>query len=418
MPAPDVYGDGMLDPLPEENPFRKIPYGGILYATDREPAGPDDEEPYYLSKRGSILRLGVARIQLGETQILWPQARQYSLLKNRTNEYPLKVTGVDEWGILGTTVPFFTNGLGIQGETLPADASQRYVDAINAQLAESERKDVILYVHGFKVTYENPILVATELWHFLGYQGAFIAYAWPSTPSQFAYIRDSDTSAGFARNFRQLLELIATKTDAERIHIIGYSNGTRLVSRSLEQLALKYHDTPVETIQRKMRIGNVLLIGSDVDRTVFSSYITDGLLRVPKHLAIYISEYDKALGLSKSITRNARLGQMFEQGEMSYAASNLLKTRADAISVINVSEAPRVDIGSGHDYFTQSPWASSDILMTLAYDLSPDERGLVRQEGIPLFKFPPDYIERLWTAVMNVDDEFAKAYQDSKENTE
>ena len=42
MPAPDVYGDGLLNPLPETNPFDRIPYDGILFATDRAPATEED----------------------------------------------------------------------------------------------------------------------------------------------------------------------------------------------------------------------------------------------------------------------------------------------------------------------------------------------------------------------------------------
>ncbi len=38
MPAPDVFGDGLLNPLPEQDPMALIPYGGLLYATDRLPA--------------------------------------------------------------------------------------------------------------------------------------------------------------------------------------------------------------------------------------------------------------------------------------------------------------------------------------------------------------------------------------------
>ena len=30
MPAPDVYGDGLLNPLPEYNPLDKIPYNGVV----------------------------------------------------------------------------------------------------------------------------------------------------------------------------------------------------------------------------------------------------------------------------------------------------------------------------------------------------------------------------------------------------
>ena len=44
MPAPDVFGDGMLNPLPEYDPFVETPYNGILYVTDREPATPNDTE--------------------------------------------------------------------------------------------------------------------------------------------------------------------------------------------------------------------------------------------------------------------------------------------------------------------------------------------------------------------------------------
>ena len=46
MPAPDVYGDGLINPLPEINPIPNIPYKGILYATDRQPATKDYPQHY------------------------------------------------------------------------------------------------------------------------------------------------------------------------------------------------------------------------------------------------------------------------------------------------------------------------------------------------------------------------------------
>lgn len=83
MPAPDVYGDGMLNPLPEYNPFNDIPYRGILYATDRAPAGADDQEKYYLNDRGQILRVGVANVELGDKSFEWDSARVGSTLHSR-----------------------------------------------------------------------------------------------------------------------------------------------------------------------------------------------------------------------------------------------------------------------------------------------------------------------------------------------
>ena len=413
MPAPDVYGNGMLNPLPEFNPFVDMPYDGILYATDRRPATTDDPEKYYLNDRGHILRLGVAGVDLGEKQFAWEKARVISMLKSRTEKYPVRVRNADEWGLLGSTVPYWVD-VDLQFKSqAPPDATDRYAAAINAQLAHSGSKDVYIYVHGYKVVYENPVLVAAELWHFLGYKGAFIAYAWPSTPSKFAYIKDSDTSSGFARNFRLLLEFLAEKTDAERIHVVGYSNGTRLVTRAMEQLALMNHDKTADEIFDKLHIENVILVGSDLDRGVFSSYVSDGLFKISRHLNIYMSKYDKALGVSQFLTRRQRLGQMFggAGGDMTPSGRKFISQNRERLILINVSDAEGAGTGNGHGYFRNSPWASSDILMTLTYGLSPEQRGLLEQEDFPVFTFPPDYIARLWEAIEDVDPVFAERYR-------
>ncbi len=410
MPAPDVYGDGLLNPLPESNPFERIPYDGILFATDRAPAEEDDSEQYYRNDRGHLVRLGLAEIQFGKKEFQWDFARQVSMLKSRTSEFPVKISKVEEWGMMGSSVPdWFDMSLVSEDET-PPDATDRYAEAINAQLAVSKKKHVYIYVHGYKVVYENPVLVSAELWHFLGYEGAFIAYAWPSTPSKFAYIKDSDTSAGYARHLRLLLEFIAEKTDAEEIHVIGYSNGTRLVTRAMEQLALIHSGETDEQIFEQLRIKNVILVGSDLDRGVFGSYMSDGLLSVSKHTSIYMSKHDRALGLAQFLTRRQRLGQLWggKGGELHPLARQAMIENSGRLSFINVTDAEGSDTGNGHGYFRSSPWASSDVLMSIYYDLPPGQRGLVSQEDMPIYTFPPDYITRLWQSIRAVDPEFSE----------
>jgi hypothetical protein len=379
MPAPHVFGDGMLDPLPDSNPMELVPYHGVLYATDRAPADEDSRQNYYLDERGQLVRLGVATIALHEADIDWEGVREISLLKNRTDRYPLTVTGATEYGILEDTIPGFALREDF-GEDL-LDGDEEFAAAVNAQLARSSRKHVYIYVHGYKVVFENPMLVATELWHFLGYDGVMVAYAWPSTPSKWAYIRDTDTSNGYARHFRKLLEFLAEKTDAEEIHIIAYSNGTRLVGRALEQLALMNDGRPREEIHARHKLGHAIFVGSDLDREVFAAYLADGALDVPRHMSVYVSDKDRALGAARWLTRRERLGQMAEGA----------------------------DTGNGHGYFRSSPWASSDILMKLAYDLNPEERGLVLKTNMPVWEFPPDYMQRLWAALAEINPEFRRA---------
>ena len=247
MPAPDVYMDGTVNPFQgiEDIPDESMPYNGILYATDRKPSNRKDL--FYANERGFLLRLGIADIILGKNTLDWEEARRISLLKNRSNKYPLKLTSVEEIGILDRSVSEWQDPA-----ILPPDLNapaETFAEKVNAKLKISRRKEIMIYVHGYKVVFENPLLVATELWHFLGYDGVFIAYAWPSTPSVFAYISDLETAEYTTRNLRLFLEYLAEETNAERIHLIGYSAGTRVVISSLVQLALEHKFEDKKTVQ-------------------------------------------------------------------------------------------------------------------------------------------------------------------------
>ncbi|MBW2294183.1 MAG: alpha/beta hydrolase [Deltaproteobacteria bacterium] len=398
MPPPDVYDDGVIDPFADAISIEDLPYDGILYATDRSPATEEASEPFYANAPGGLLRLGVARVDLVGNEVSWDDIRDISLLKQKSARYPLKVAAIREYGVLDRSATQFSSPDSIGADPhLPAE---RFASSVNSKLATSNRKDVYIYVHGYKVVFENPILVAMELWHFLGYDGVFIAYSWPSTPSRFAYLKDTETAEGNARDLRLLIEYLAEETNVERINIIGYSAGTRLVARTLEQLALKHERDLRAEIQATLRIGKVLLIGSDIDREVFANYLADGLLEVPGHVSIYVAEQDRALRFAERLTRRQRVGQAWSRTAMAPQLVEYLIEPEAGLSIINVSAAPGASSGNGHRYFRQSPWASSDVLITLSTDLAPGDRGLVREGDSPVWTFPNDYIERLRAALL------------------
>jgi pimeloyl-ACP methyl ester carboxylesterase len=392
MPAPDIYDDGRIDPLPSRNPFELLPYGGMLYATDREPATEEHRERFYRNSRGFLLRLGMGEIDFGPEGIDWEEARRISLLKNRAVEYPVTVTDIDELGVLASSYSIFTAPLEPDPEArLPAE---RFAGLVNEKLAMSKRKDVFIYVPGYKVVFENPLLVATELWHFLGYDGVFIAFAWPSTPKSLAYFSDIETASLSAHTLRLLIEYLAGETDAERIHIVGYSAGTRVVLNALFQMALAGEAGNRDFYRQSFRLGNVILVGSDFDRGLFGAFLHEGLLNVPERLTVYLSEADKALGISRFFFRRERLGQMWKDRELAPGALKFIRQHEE-LTLIDVTGAEEARSGNGHDYFRRSPWVSSDILMTLYYNLPPAERGLETYEKWPVWHFPPGYIDEL-----------------------
>lgn len=407
MPAPEVYDEDQINPLADNTLLENSPYQGMLYVTDRVPAGDDDREDFYLNERGRVIRAGVGTIHVEGVEMTWEEARAVSLAKTRSQKYPLQVDTVNEFGVLKEILPFdFLNDPG-DYENEPA-ADQKFIDLINGKLAASNKKDIFIYVHGYKVVFEDPLLVATELWHFLGYEGVFIAYSWPSTPKRAAYFKDIETSNLTARNLRLLLKFLARNTDAERIHLVGYSAGTRVIITAIHQLALEYKSSTKEQVQAKLHIANVSLVGSDYDRTRFGGAIADGFLKVSAVTTIYESRHDKVLGMSRFFFREERLGELADSANATPTIRNFL-LNTDDIFFVDASDAEGSAAGNGHAYFRNSPWASSDLLMTLMYRLSPEERGLIRPDGELSWSFPPDYISRLRQAIFKANPALGEA---------
>jgi len=391
MPAPTVFAEGIVDPFQGSGP--KGSKYGMLYATDRAPSeSGKDGFRFYTNKRGRALRFGVARIEVTEEQDLeqpvgWEEGKRMTLSADREIDMHLQIKEIEEFGVYDQSAELRRWTTGLSGE--PA---KRFADAIDKRLGDAQVKDVYVYTHGYKTNFEFPVLVSSELWHFIGYEGVFVAYAWPAGQSALAYTADIETANQSARNMRLLLEFLSKRTKARRIHVIGYSAGTRVVMAAMGQLALLYGGRTKQQLARELRIGHVILVGADVDLDLTAGYLDDGLLDLCRSFTVYQSSADSPLGFSKWITHRKRLGQLFE-GEQSKAGKRLMEQRRDLV-VIDVTKAEGAKSGNGHGYFRKSPWASSDIALNLRYDKPPAKRGLVRNKN-GIWTFPDDYVERL-----------------------
>ena len=395
MPTPAAYEDA-------STPFGEVAAGeggtahlDMLYATNRAPATADEKDPYYSGERGYLVRVGASQISFGDSDVTWDKAREISLLKNRPGEFPLRVQSVKEFGVIPNSVSVFTPYE--QGPEIYARDARQFADAINARLERSDIEDVFIYVHGYKVIFENPLLVASELWHFLGYEGAFVAFSWPSRPSTLAYFKDIESARLSAWALRKLIDYIGEETNAKRIHIIGYSAGTRVVLNALHEIALSHPGQSSAEIQAETRLGNVILVGSDVDTGVFAGHILDGMLNVQERMTLYGSAGDKALKISEKVFVHRRMGEVLA-GSLNERMREFV-VKNPQLALVDITGAADFDTGNGHAYFRKSPWVSSDVLMTLRYGLGPEDRGLTRNEGSPIWRFPDDYLARFDAAL-------------------
>ena len=148
MPAPAVFEDGDINPLPKGPPPVSYDDFRMLYATDRKPSDDPDERPFYLNEPGYIVRLGHARVKAGPAGVDWETVRRTSLAKNRTRKYPLEVQSVNETGALASTYSFLTRSA--PGSTAPDQRGKKFAELVNQRLTASGAKDVYVYVHGFR----------------------------------------------------------------------------------------------------------------------------------------------------------------------------------------------------------------------------------------------------------------------------
>jgi esterase/lipase superfamily enzyme len=390
MPTPAIYESGVIDPFQSlKKQDNRI---AMLYATDRRPAAENDPEPFYLNQRGGLLRLGEATVRLGEQDQKWTEVARISMTPRRSRAFPLQVVDAHELGVLYDSYSVFDPPHVLARRS--REPEKKYAAAINAKLRQSRLKDIYIYVHGFRVNFENPVLRASEYWHFMGFEGVFIAYAWPSTPSLWAYLSDAETAVASARNLRLFLRFLRLNTEARHIHILGYSTGTRLVIEALKEITLIHAFSDEDQIRRQSPLGQVMLVGSDIDVSIFGRLLLDGLLKIISNLSLYMSDLDDALKFSAWVYDRERLGQINSPAQMDEHVGEILR-KLDKLDLIDVTHAPDITAGDGHSYFRTSPWISSDIMVSLLYGLSPSERGLLRPPQQPFWMFPEDYVEQL-----------------------
>lgn len=392
MRPPVIIAEGVVDPFQSIHPIEMNERFAVLYATGRAPANSGDKQRFYRNQRGDRLRLGAGAIQVGGGDMTFDQIKQQFNSENRDQELALSIAEIDDFGFLSKSLKPIDGDLDLDDEPEPGD--KLFAEEVNRKLATSTNKDVFIYVHGYKVVFENPLLVAGSLWHFTGYDGVMIAFAWPSTPNFLAYVSDLETTRYSARNLRLLVEFLSENTDCERIHILGYSAGTGLVMSTLDQLALMNSDLTKDEVQAKYRIAHVVLVCSDIDRGIFSNQLANGAWKIPKELVIYCSSVDSTLGMSQVLFGRERLGQIFDEEQLSERSLHFLRSQQH-VTLIDVSNAENVTANNGHAYFHKSPWVSSDLLLTLTTDLPPGERMLTRPDNSAVWHFPDDYVERL-----------------------
>jgi len=384
VPTPIVMQDERLDFSQTVLPERRATEVSVLFATRRAPAPPDAPERYARAA-GDAVRVGVARVQLGEPGWSFDDLVKSDRTSRPETPRPARVVAVDEFGTFGAP--------GREGE-------RAFVAAIDRQLAHSPDRSVVIYVPGYRATFDQVMILMGSWAHFLGRDSTVIAFSWPTGTRWWNYLADCRNARAFIPDIARLITLVAEESQARRLNLIAFSCGSPLVAEALVQLRQAHPDEDRAALQGRYRIANDIYIAADIDLQTFARSHLPALLDMAGRTEVYLSQNDTALRFAAWLARASRLGRpSFDEltrEELETLASN---EQLVTIDVTDVEGAHELTGMRGHGYWFANQRVSSDVLLSMVYPFDPVWRGLVHGPGVGLWTFPDDYPQRVGDAV-------------------
>ena len=256
----------------------------VLVATTRKPVNGGRTKPWFGPERAT--RMTVARAKL-----VAPDESRFSLA----------AAGLGDWRL---------------------DAVEPASGEVSDLLTQGGGGDVLVYVHGFKQTFETAALDAAHLADGIKFRGQTMVFSWPSKAGLFDYAYDRDSAMWSRDGFERVLQSVITTPGVGRVHIVAHSMGTMLTLESLRQLYARNGDAVTD------KIGAVVFASPDIDMDVFSSAVVR-IGPLGRKITVVAATNDRALALSGRLA-----GGMTRVGAAEKAAIERLGVR-----VIDASEA-------------------------------------------------------------------------------
>lgn len=388
MPAPTVFRDGEKNAFGANPSLTEDPRIELFYATNRLPIGPRDNRIYTVVP-GRDLHTGVSTVRIGEEGTTWDKIYAWSTGASDDRRPFLHLENMNEQATIETEAP------------LSADA-KTWFKQINDALARSRYKDVIVYVHGANTTVERAAGQAAQLHHFTGRNSVVVLFAWPTAENFLRYSRDMVTAFGAAPHLAQLVELLAKNTNAENVNVFTYSAGATVGS---DGLAILGRDA-AQPGAVSPRLGEVYHAAPDADFRGFVDDMRD-YAKDAERVTVSVNLNDSALRLSQVINRASRAGRP-DMSELTPDATGWLldATKNYGLELLRVRPENIPGLSrTSHTFWYDDPWVSSDVLITLLYHLSPEERGLAEGEatsGAHYWTFKPDYPDQLVNVMLRL----------------
>jgi esterase/lipase superfamily enzyme/nucleoid DNA-binding protein len=233
-----------------------------------------------------------------------------------------------------------------------------FASSLKKRVDDSAERDVLVFVHGYNVTFGEAARRTAQLAYDLPFSGAPVLFSWPSDGKVERYLGDCDDAAWSVPHLEEFLNNVIAWSGATKINLIAHSMGGLALVNALVAMAGRQ--------KGRTLFNNIILAAPDIDRDIFVSQILPQMTgsRLSMRTTLYASSHDRALQVSRKI--RGPIPRAGEGGEDIVVAEGL--------DSIDASRVP-TDL-LGHGYFASTKDLLIDIYHLLANNLPPSNRGL------------------------------------------
>ncbi|MEM8857579.1 MAG: alpha/beta hydrolase [Chloroflexota bacterium] len=327
----EVASVEMVEEAEEEENFYRVP---VFFATNRKRDKRYKAHRSFTGNRDNELHYGLAEVSMPKTHV--PGTLETPSRWRREKADP-------ERHILVLSVEMLDDGT--------------FVTKVNDSLADAEENEALIYIHGYNVSFGGALRLTAQIATDLEFKGIPITYSWPSHARTLKYTADEANIKHGQGYFDDFLEMVVTKLNVGKIHIIAHSMGNRLATLGMRNLAKEHSE----------KIGQVIFASPDVDKDVFSQRAAKFIGKAERY-TLYINEGDLALELSQLIHGFARAGERDD----------------DPLVVLPVETIDATDIdGSflGHNFYQTNQTVIKDIMDLIKRNLAPGSREMLSERG-------------------------------------
>ena len=232
-----------------------------------------------------------------------------------------------------------------------------FLEGVTEQVVRSRQKDLLVFLHGFNVSFEAAVARTAQVAMKIPFNGAVVSYCWPTQCGIFNYNDDEPINKASVAPFTQFLETLRNGVPSEtRIHIVVHSMGNRIVMESLNQFP---------TSQSRKPFGHIVLCAPDVGHRDFLAW-APGVVTQSERVTLYANSGDSALIVSKGLHAEKRAGD---------AEVPLIVPGVETIDCSRIEDSL-----AGHSYYGDNRDVTTDLFMLLKEDLPPSKRFFLKEQ--------------------------------------